>query len=47
MTAPESWDWVPAFVAQPPSKISHGLCPLCTVYYYGPGVLCDAPQPEP
>jgi hypothetical protein len=28
------WDWVPDYVAQPPADTSHGLCPLCTQYYF-------------
>jgi PAS fold len=31
---PEIWDWVPDFLASPPDKISHGLCPTCFRYYY-------------
>jgi hypothetical protein len=28
------WDWVPGFLRNDP-HISHGLCPVCTNYYYG------------
>ncbi len=28
------WDWVPQFVRTPPPKISHGLCPACSAYFY-------------
>jgi hypothetical protein len=28
------WDWVPAFVRDPPAKISHGLCEVCLEWYY-------------
>lgn len=33
------WDWVPDFVAHIPANTSHGLCPLCSEYYFpeGPG----------
>jgi hypothetical protein len=33
---PEIWDWVPDFVASPPDRVSHGLCPTCLFYYYPP-----------
>lgn len=29
------WDWVPAWVAHRPERVSHGICPLCRGYYYG------------
>lgn len=29
------WDWVPAFVAEPPPNLSHGLCEACFALYYG------------
>jgi hypothetical protein len=28
------WDWIPAWVASPLQKVSHGLCPVCLDYYY-------------
>ena len=28
------WEWVPAMVADPPRRISHGLCRPCAQYYY-------------
>ncbi|KAB0670484.1 hypothetical protein F6V30_10090 [Oryzomonas sagensis] len=28
------WDWIPAWVSQPPERTSHGLCDLCMSYYY-------------
>ena len=28
------WDWVPAWVAAPPERITHGLCELCFEHYY-------------
>jgi hypothetical protein len=34
------WDWVPAWVARPPSNTSHGLCPVCSLYYFP-----DEPSP--
>jgi hypothetical protein len=30
----EQWDWVPDFVAHVPANTSHGLCPLCSQYYF-------------
>jgi hypothetical protein len=29
-----TWDWVPEWVAEPPSIMSHGLCPVCFRHYY-------------
>ncbi len=31
----EAWDWVPAWVAAQPARVSHGLCAPCVGYYYG------------
>lgn len=31
------WDWVPAWVEQPPPNTSHGICPVCLDYYFPPG----------
>ncbi|MBK9166944.1 MAG: PAS domain-containing protein [Bryobacterales bacterium] len=28
------WDWVPSFVERAPAPVSHGLCPVCIMYYY-------------
>jgi len=36
--ATQSWDWVPALVAQPADNLSHGLCEACSAYYFGPNV---------
>lgn len=30
----EQWDWVPAYIDNPPVNASHGLCRLCLEYYY-------------
>jgi len=30
----EVWDWVPAWVAVPPTPITHGMCPRCLGYEY-------------
>ncbi len=30
----ERWDWVPDWVEQPVSFISHSMCPICHHYYY-------------
>jgi hypothetical protein len=32
--APDSWDWVPEYVARRPARTSHGLCELCHDFYY-------------
>lgn len=34
-TATQAWDWVPALVAQPLPRTSHGLCKLCAGFYWG------------
>jgi hypothetical protein len=39
--APQIWDWVSAFVANPPDCVSHGICGLCLEYYYGPAADVD------
>ncbi len=31
------WDWVPAWIEQAPSGISHGVCEVCLEYYYPDG----------
>lgn len=28
------WDWVPAFLTEPPGRVSHGLCRNCRSYFY-------------
>lgn len=28
------WDWIPAWVREPPENTSHGLCEVCFRYYY-------------
>lgn len=33
--AAQRWDWVPALVARPPSNLSHGVCDVCVLIYYG------------
>lgn len=35
----ERWDWVPAWVEQPPQRPRQGLCGFCFEYYYGAGTL--------
>ena len=44
---PQRWDWVPQYVAEPRTRISHGICPLCLAYYYQllPKHLRNAPAP--
>jgi len=29
-----TWDWVPAYVADPVALVSHGLCPTCLALHY-------------
>lgn len=29
-----TWDWVPAYISDPPDAVSHGLCPLCFRHHY-------------
>jgi hypothetical protein len=29
------WDWVPAYVREPPPNLSHGLCEPCCEFYWG------------
>jgi hypothetical protein len=31
------WDWVPAYVERMPDGVSHGLCELCSRFYYPSG----------
>ncbi|HTN01364.1 MAG TPA: hypothetical protein VL132_05780 [Planctomycetaceae bacterium] len=33
LTAKLVWDWVPAWVRQAPSRVSHGLCESCRAFY--------------
>jgi hypothetical protein len=28
------WDWIPTWVKRSPAVTSHGLCPICSEYYY-------------
>ena len=32
--SPQRWDWVPAWIADQPANVSHGLCPPCLEYHY-------------
>jgi len=32
--SPTRWDWVSAYVARPPERVSHGLCAPCTEFYF-------------
>jgi hypothetical protein len=34
-SAPERWDWVPAYLAPDRDHVTHGLCAPCFRYYYG------------
>ena len=31
---PERWDWVPRYIEEPYSSVSHGVCPPCMQQYY-------------
>ena len=33
---PMIWDWVPAYVRSGRRDLTHGICPFCREYYYGP-----------
>ena len=33
--APDQWDWVPANLKPAQRNVSHGLCPICHMYFYG------------
>lgn len=35
---PQVWDWVPSYLDRTLSNVSHGICPVCLEYYYGPFV---------
>jgi hypothetical protein len=41
--APGQWDWVPANLKPALRNVSHGLCPICHVYFYG-HMLSSKPQ---
>ena len=30
----DTWHWLPAFVKNPPERVSHGLCCACLEYHY-------------
>jgi hypothetical protein len=32
--APAVWDWVPDWISNPPTNISHSLCRICYDYYF-------------
>ncbi len=34
--SPAVWDWVPAYVERIPDQVSHGLCEICSHFYYFP-----------
>jgi hypothetical protein len=33
---PDVWDWVPTYLDRNLANVSHGICPVCLEYYYGP-----------
>ncbi len=34
LSEPAVWDWVPDYVAQPPTPVSTGICSACFAYFY-------------
>lgn len=30
----DAWDWVPCFIDNPPTDVSHSLCSICLDFYY-------------
>ena len=34
-----SWEWIPQLLVTMPKNASHGLCELCTVFYFGTSEL--------
>ena len=28
------WDWAPRYLARPPARTGHGLCPCCRDFFY-------------
>jgi len=34
MASDPVWDWVPAYLVEPPGPVSHGLCRNCRAYFY-------------
>ena len=38
-----AWHWVPALVAAPRPRTSHGICPTCAGFYWG---VKDPPAPR-
>jgi len=46
-TAPV-WDWVPAYLVEPPGSVSHGLCRNCHAYFYpSPAAIFDLLRLQP
>jgi len=33
------WDWVPAALSQRLANVTHGICEMCSAYYFGPAML--------
>jgi len=42
ISQPDVWDWVPLHIAEPPERISHGMCNVCLNLYY-PRFVTEAP----
>ena len=36
LSPPGEWDWVPELVSTSRLDLSHGLCEVCSAYYFGP-----------
>jgi hypothetical protein len=33
-TGPAGWDWIRAYVANPPGNVTHSICPTCVRQHY-------------
>lgn len=38
-----TWDVVPGYIAQPPPRTSHGICPTCVGHYFTPSLAAREP----
>ena len=47
-TSAPVWDWVPAYLVEPPGPVSHGLCRNCHAYFYpSPSAIFDIFRVQP
>jgi PAS domain-containing protein len=47
-TSAPVWDWVPAYLVEPPGPVSHGLCRNCHAYFYrSPAAIFDIFRLQP